>query len=69
LRGWIELELIERSFLFADNNSKLLDSDSYSELYLLEIKSRQPTRIPGTYLQELSYKNNEFSVFKLKLIE
>jgi hypothetical protein len=69
LRGWMELELIERSFLFADNNSKLLDSDSYSELYLLEIKSRQPTRIPGTYLQELSYNNNEFSVFKLKLIE
>ena len=69
LRGWMELELKERTFLYADNNSKLLDSDRYSELYLLEIKSRQSTRIPETYLQELSYNNNEFSVFKLKLIE
>ena len=69
LRGWMELELKERTFLFADNNSKLLDSDRYSELYLLEIKSRQSTRIPETYLQELSYNNSEFSVFKLKLME
>ena len=51
LRGWMELELKERTFLFADNNSKLLDSDKYTELYLLELKSRQSTRIPENYLQ------------------
>jgi len=69
LRGWMELELKERTFMFADNNSKLLESDKYSELYLLELKSRQSTRIPKYYLQELSYNNTEFSVFKLKLID
>lgn len=69
LRGWMELELKERTFLFADNNSKLLDSDKYSELYLLELKSRQSTRIPENYLQELSYNKTDFSIFKLKLIE
>jgi hypothetical protein len=69
LRGWMELELKERTFLFADNNSKLLDSDKYSELYLLELISRQSTKIPENYLQELSYNKTDFSIFKLKLIE
>jgi hypothetical protein len=69
LRGWMELELKERTFLFADNNSKLLDSDKYSELYLLEFISRQSTKIPENYLQELSYNKTDFSIFKLKLIE
>ena len=69
LRGWMELELKERTFLFADNNSKLLDSDKYTELYLLELKSRQSTKIPENYLQELSYNKTDFSIFKLKLID
>jgi hypothetical protein len=69
LRGWMELELKERTFLFADNNSKLLESDKYSELYLLELKSRQSTMIPKNYLQELTYNSPEFSVYRLKLIE
>lgn len=69
LRGWMELELKERSFLFADNNSKFLDSDKYTELYLLELKARQSTKIPENYLHELSYNNTDFSIFKLKLID
>jgi hypothetical protein len=69
LRGWMELELKERTFLFADNNSKLLESDKYSELYLLELKSRQSTMIPQNYLKELTYNSLEFSVYRLKLIE
>jgi hypothetical protein len=69
LRGWMELELKERTFLFADNNSKLLESDKYSELYLLELKSRQSTMIPQNYLQDLTYNSPEFSVYRLKLIE
>ena len=69
LRGWMDLELKERTFLFADNNSKLLDSDKYTELYLLELKSRQSTKIPENYLQELSYNKTDFSIFKLKLID
>ena len=69
LRGWMELELKERTFLFADNNSKLLDSDKYTELYLLELKSRQSTKIPENYLQELSYNKTDFSIFRLKLVD
>jgi hypothetical protein len=69
LRGWMELELKERTFLFADNNTKLLASNKYGELYLLEINSRQSTEIPENYLQELSYNSTDFSLYRLKLTE
>jgi hypothetical protein len=68
LRGWMELELKERTFLFADNNTKLLASNKYSELYLLELISRQSTEIPVNYLQELAYNSTDFSLYRLKLI-
>jgi hypothetical protein len=69
LRGWMELELKGRTFLFADNNTRLLDSDRYGDLYLLEINSRQETKIPENYLQMLSYNNTDFSLYHLKRIE
>lgn len=69
LRGWMELDLKERTFLFADNNTKLLESDKHGELYLLELKSRQLTRIPENYLQELTYNNTDFSLYRLTPIE
>ncbi len=68
LRGWMELELKERTFLFADNNTRLLDSNKYNELYLLEINSRQATGIPENYLQTVSYNNTDFSLYHLKRI-
>jgi len=69
LRGWMELELKERTFLFADNNTKLLESNKYSDSYLIEIKSRQSTEIPENYLSELAYNSTDFSLYRLKLIE
>ena len=69
LRGWMELELKERTFLFADNNTKLLASNKYGELYLLELISRQSTEIPENYLQELAYNSTDFSLYRLKLIK
>jgi hypothetical protein len=68
LRGWMELELKERTFLFADNNTKLLASNKYSELYLLDLISRQSTEVPENYLQELAYNSTDFSLYRLKLI-
>ena len=69
LRGWMELELKGRTFLFADNNTRLLESNKYSELYLLEINSRQETKMPENYLQTLSYNNTDFSLYHLKRID
>jgi hypothetical protein len=69
LRGWMELELKGRTFLFADNNTGLLDSNKYRELYLLEIKSRQETKMPENYLQKLSYNNTDFLLYHLKRID
>ncbi|MGI0022065.1 MAG: hypothetical protein ACRD9Q_04300, partial [Nitrososphaeraceae archaeon] len=68
-RGWMELELKERTFLFADNNTSLLESKKYGELYLLELNSREATEIPENYLQTLSYNNADFSLYHLKQIE
>lgn len=69
LRGWMDLELKERTYLFADNNTNLLASNKYGELYLLELISRQSTQIPENYLQELAYKITDFSIYRLKLIK
>jgi hypothetical protein len=68
LRGWMELGLKERTFLYADNNTKLLESNKYGELYLLELNSRQSTEIPNNYLRELLYNSTDFSIYRLNLI-
>ena len=69
LRGWMEIELKGRAFLFVDNNTRLLESNKYSELYLLEINSRKETKMPENYLQTLSYNNTDFSLYHLKRID
>jgi hypothetical protein len=69
LRGWMELELKGRTFLFTDNNTRLLDSNKYGELYLLELDSRQATEIPENYLRALSYNNAHLSIYDLKRID
>ena len=67
LRGWMELELENRTFLFSDNNTRLLDSNKYSELYLLE--SNLVTEKLENYSPVLSYNNTDFSLYHLKRIE
>jgi len=67
LRGWMELELENRTFLFSDNNTRLLDSNKYSELYLLE--SNLVTEKLENYSTVLSYNNTDFSLYHLKGIE
>ncbi|MFN2435006.1 MAG: hypothetical protein ABR515_06495 [Nitrososphaeraceae archaeon] len=69
IRGWMELELHNRTFLFADNNTRLLESNKNDQLYLLELKSRQTTEIPENYLQTLSYNSTDFSLYYLKRID
>ena len=36
LRGWMELELENRTFLFSDNITEMINSNKYSEFYLLD---------------------------------
>jgi hypothetical protein len=67
LRGWMELELENRTFLFSDNNAGLLHSNKYSELYLLE--SNLVTEKLQNYSQVLSYNNTDFSLYHLKRIK
>jgi len=67
LRGWMELELENRTFLFSDNNTKLLHSNKYSELYLLE--SNLVTEKLENYSPVLSFNNTDFSLYHLKRIE
>ena len=67
LRGWMELGLENRTFLFSDNNTRLLDSNKYSELYLLE--SNLVTEKLENYSPVLSYNNTDFSLYHLKGIE
>jgi hypothetical protein len=67
LRGWMELELENRTFLFSDNNTKVLHSNKYSELYLL--RSKLLAEKLENYSPVLSYNNTDFSVYHLKRIE
>jgi hypothetical protein len=67
LRGWMELELENRTFLFSDNNTKLLHSNKYSELYLL--RSKLVAEKLEDYSPVLSYNNTDFSLYHLKRIE
>jgi hypothetical protein len=67
LRGWMELELENRTFLFSDNNTKVLHSNKYSELYLL--RSKLLAEKLENYSPVLSYNNTDFSLYHLKRIE
>ena len=66
IRGWMELELENRTFLFSDNITDMLNSNKYSEFYLLD------SNLDGHQLQNysstLSYNNTDFSLYHLKRI-
>jgi hypothetical protein len=64
LRGWMELGLINRTFLYSDNITEMVDSNKYSEFYLLE--SDSVTDNLQNYTSNLSYNNTNFSLFHLK---
>jgi hypothetical protein len=67
LRGWMELELENRTFLFSDNITDMLNSNKYSEFYLLD--SRLVEHRLQNYSSKLLFNNSDFSLYHLKRIE
>jgi hypothetical protein len=67
LRGWMELELENRTYLFSDNITATLYSNKHSEFYLLE--SNLVTHQLQNYSSTLYYNNTDFSLYHLKSIE
>jgi hypothetical protein len=67
LRGWMELELENRSFLFSDDITNILYSNKYTEFYLLN--SNLVTHQLQNYSSTLSYNNTDYSLHHLKHIE
>jgi hypothetical protein len=71
LRGWMELDLKNRSFLFSDNITNTLHSNKYAEFYLLDssLVSNLVTHELQNYSSTLSYNNTNYSLYHLKSIE
>lgn len=67
LRGWMELELENRTFLFSDNVTGILNSNKYSEFYLLD--SNSVTHQLQNYSSKLLFNNSDFSLYLLKHIQ
>ncbi|TLX88409.1 MAG: hypothetical protein E6L04_00765 [Thaumarchaeota archaeon] len=67
LRGWMELELENRSFLFSNDITDILHSNKYRDFYLLD--SNLVTHRLQNYTSTLSYNNTDFSLNHLKRIE
>lgn len=66
IRGWMELELENRTFLFSDNVTDVINSNKYSEFYLLD--SNLERHQLQNYSSTLSYNNSDFSLYHLKRI-
>jgi hypothetical protein len=62
----MELELENRTFLFSENITDMIDSNKYSEFYLLD--SNLVTRQFQKYSSNLSFNNSDFSLYHLKRI-
>jgi hypothetical protein len=67
LRGWMELELENRSFLFSNDITDILNSNKYRDFYLLD--SNLVTHQLQNYTSTLSYNNTDFSLNHLKRVE
>jgi hypothetical protein len=67
LRGWMELELENRTFLFSDNITDMLNSSKYSEFYLLD--SNLVEHRLQNYSSKLLFNNSDFSLYHLKRIK
>jgi hypothetical protein len=67
LRGWMELGLINRTFLYSDDITEMVDSKKYRDFYLLD--SNLVTDNLQNYTSHLSYNNTNFSLYHLEHIE
>ena len=63
LRGWMELDLKNRTFLFSDNITNMINSDKYAEFYLLD--TNLVTHQLQNYSSTLSYNNTNYSLYHL----
>jgi hypothetical protein len=64
LRGWMELGLINRTFLYSDNITEMVDSNNYRDFYLLD--SNLIRHQLQNYSSTLTYNNTDFSLYHLK---
>jgi hypothetical protein len=65
LRGWMELELENRTFQYSDNVTKELILKNYDQIYLLNQKNLTVPQLKN-YSSVLSYNNTDFSLYHLK---
>ena len=63
VRGWMELELANRTFLYDINITDMLNSNNYGESYLLDSNTEKYNL--QNYSKNLSFKNNDFSLYYL----
>jgi hypothetical protein len=66
VRGWMELELDKRTFLYSDDITDLLNSNKYNEFYLLSRNSESYQL--QNYSSNLSFNNSDFSLHHLKRV-
>ena len=67
VRGWMELELDNRTFLYSDDIRDLLKSNKYNEFYLLS-RNSESFQLQN-FSSNLSFNNNDFSLYHLKRVE
>lgn len=67
VRGWMELVLENRTFLYSDDITKLINSKKYSEFYFLDY--RLENHQFQNYSRDLIFNNSYFSVYHLEHIE
>lgn len=67
VRGWMELELDNRTFLYSDDITDLLKSNKYNEFYLLS-RNSESFQLQN-FSSSLSFNNSDFSLYHLKRIE
>jgi hypothetical protein len=67
VRGWMELELDNRTFLYSDDITDLLKSNKYDEFYLLS-RNSESFQLQN-FSSNLSFNNSDFSLYHLKRVE
>jgi hypothetical protein len=66
VRGWMELELDNRTFLYSDDITELLKSNKYNEFYLLS-RNSESFQLQN-FSSNLSFNNSDFSLYHLKRV-
>ncbi len=67
VRGWMELELDNRTFVYSDDITDLLKSNKYNEFYLLS-RNSESFQLQN-FSSNLSFNNSDFSLHHLKRVE